>query len=99
MDSNHSKPNLNHLSEIGSIRKSSKHLKGILIIRMRIRTTQTRFRGIFKPFRRDSKHTNANLNHSKMILSIRMQIRGIEKDSNHSNANSNISNEILTIRM
>ena len=62
MDSNHSKPNLNHLNEIGSIRKSSKHLKGILIIRMQIRSN------LSKP----------NLNHSNEIRSIRMQISTIQ---------------------
>jgi len=46
---------------------------------------------------RDSKHLNANLNHSKGIRSIRMQIRTTQKvfepfrqDSKHLNAYSNM---------
>ena len=54
----------------------------------------------------DSKHWNANSNHSKGIRSIRMQIRTIRKgfeafepNSEHSNANSNPSNEIQNFRI
>ena len=67
----------------------------------------------FEPFERDSKHSNANLNQSKGIGSIRMQILSIgmqirtirkgfesfERDSNHSNASSNHSKGFGSIRM
>ena len=33
----------------------------------------------FEPFEKDSKHSNANSNHSKGIRSIQMQIRTIQK--------------------
>ena len=42
-DSNHSKPNSNHSNEIRSIECNSNHSKGILTIRIQIRTIQTRF--------------------------------------------------------
>ena len=55
----------------------------------------------FEPLEMDSKHSNANSIHSKLIRSVRMQILTIrkgfesfeckfepfERDSNHSNAN------------
>ena len=67
----------------------------------------------FEPFEKDSKHSNANSNHSKGIRSIRMQIRTIQKgfevfeckfepferDSKYSNANSNHSKGILSNQM
>ena len=45
---------------------------------MEILTIRNGFEAIeckFEPFKRDSKHSNANSNHSKEIWSIRIQIR------------------------
>ena len=64
-----------------------------------------------RTIQRDSKHSNGNLNHSKGIRSLRMEIRTIrkgfeafeskfesfERDSNHSNPNSNHSKGIRSI--
>ena len=44
-----------------------------------IRTGLEKFECKFEPFERDSKYSNANLNHSKKIQSIRLQIRTIWK--------------------
>ena len=49
---------------------------------MRIRTIQKGFIAFeckFEPFKRDSKHSSANSNHSKGIWSIPMEIRIIQK--------------------
>ena len=49
-------------------------------IRMQIRTIWKGFEAFkskFQPYERDSKHSNANSNHSKGIRSIRMQIQTI----------------------
>ena len=68
---------------------NSNHSKGIQIIRMQILTIQrsiqmqirTIWKGFesfkckFEPFERDFKHSNANLNNSKGIRSIRMQCK------------------------
>ena len=78
---------------------------------MQILTTRKGFEALeckFEPIEPDSKHSNANSNHSKGIRSIRTQIRTIQKrfeaiefkfkafewDSKHSNANSNHSKGI-----
>ena len=85
------------------------HSKGILTIRMQIRTIPTTFEAIeckFEPFTQDLKQSNANSNHSKGLLTIQLQIRmrfeaikckcePFEWNSNHSNANSN---QIQTIQ-
>ena len=84
--------------------ENSNHSKGILTIRMQIRIIRTRFEAMewkFKPFERNSNHSNelwsigkdlkqwnANWNHLKGILTIRMRFEAFERDSNHSNANS-----------
>ena len=66
-----------------------------------------------RTIRKDSKHSNANLNHSKGIRSIWMQIRTIQKgfkafkckfemferDPKYSNTNSNYSKGIRSIRI
>ena len=39
------------------------------------------FKFKFEAFERDSKHLDANSKHSKVIVSIRMQIRAIRKGS------------------
>ena len=56
-------------------------MKEILGIQMQIQTIWKEFEAFdckFKPFERDSKHTNANSYHSNQIRSIRMQIPTIQ---------------------
>jgi len=51
---------------------------------MQIRTIWKGFEAFeckFEPFERDSKHSNANSNNSKVIQSIRVQILTIRKGS------------------
>jgi len=69
------------------------------------------FESKFKPFERDTKHSNVNSNNSIGIRSIRIQIRTIgtsfealeckletfKRDSKHSNTNSNYSKRIRNI--
>ena len=77
---------------------------------MQIQTIWKRFEAFaskFEPFERDSMLLNVNLNHSKGIRTIRMQIWTIRKgfepfesDLKHSNANSNHLNKgIQSFRM
>ena len=98
--------------------------KGSLTIQMQILTIQKGFEAFeckfkrdsdckFEPFKRDSKHSNANSNHSNEIRSIQTQILTVRKgfeafeckfeptvrDSKHSNAISNQSKGIRTIRI
>ena len=64
-----------------------------------IRGKLKEFESKFEPFEMDSKHSNANSNHSTGIRSIRMQIEPFERDSKHSNANSKHSKLIRSILM
>ena len=59
----------------------------ILTIRMVFEAFECKF----EPFERDSKHLNANSNHSNQIRRFGIQILTIRKDLN---ANSNHSNQI-----
>ena len=68
--------------QIRTIRKGSKHSKAIRNFLIEILTIGKEFEAFeckFEPFKRDSKHSNANSNRSKGIPSIRMQIRTIRK--------------------
>ena len=96
-DLKHLNANSNHLKGIRSIRMQIwKGIQGILMQILIVRTRFEAFECKFKPFDRDSKHSNAKSNHLKGIW---MQILTIWKDSKHSNANSNNSNQILSIWM
>ena len=73
----------------------SKHSNGIWSIRMQIRNIWNGFKAFeckFEPFERDSKHSNANSNHSNANSKLL-------RDLKHSNANLNHSNGIRSIRM
>ena len=64
---------------------------------MQIQTIGKRFEAFectIEPFERDSKHSNANSNHSKVIRSFRMQIQAIQKGFKLSNPISNHSKGI-----
>jgi len=51
----------------------------IITIRTGFEEFECKFECKFETLERDSKHSNANLNHSKEIWSIQMQIRTIWK--------------------
>ena len=70
-----------------------------------IRKVLEAFECKFEPFESDSKHSNANSSHLKVIRSIQMQIRTIRKgfeafkwNSRHSKGIQIIQMQILTIR-
>ena len=88
---------------------NSNHFKRIRSVRMQMLIIQTKFE-TFKPFERDSKHSNAYSSHWKKILTIWLQIQSkfeafeckfetFEWDSKDSNANSNPTKGIRSIRM
>ena len=76
MDSKHWNANSNHSKGIRSIPMQMLTIrKGIRSIQMQIRTIRKGFEAFqfkFEAFERDSKHSNANSKHSKVIGSIRM---------------------------
>ena len=68
---------------------------------MPIRTIGTGFKALeckFQPFQQDSKHSNANSNHSNRIRSTRMSIPTIWSNSNHLNGIGSSQMQIPTIR-
>ena len=101
--SKHSNGNSNHSNGIRNIRMLIRTIrKGFEAFEFKLQTIRKRFEAFectFKPFERDSKHSNGNLNHSKGIGSIRIQIQTIRKRFKHSNSNSNYSKKIRSIRM
>ena len=52
-----------------------------------------------QPFKRDSKHSNANSNHSNQIPSFERKFELFERETKHLNANANHSNQTQSIWM
>ena len=75
------------------------HSKGIRSIRMQIRKGFEAFQCKFEPFKRDSKHSNTNSNHSKGFEAFECKFEPFERDSEHSHANLYHLKGIQRIRM
>ena len=81
-DLKRSNANSNHSKGTRSIQMQIATIQEILSIQLQMGIIEKGFIAFeckFEPFKRDSKHSNANSNNSKGIRSIRMQIRTIIK--------------------